>query len=592
MAELDSQPKAIQSLYSWYSNGQLFVNRRYQRKLVWTQKEKQKLVESVLKKYPVPAILLAERDSGSYEIIDGLQRLHTLLSFIENAFPTLEGKYFDITQFPTAKARAETKLTLLESDRELLSISEVSTYLDYSMAVSVMRGADESEIDDVFGRINTYGHRLSEQERRQAGVQDEFSTLVRQLSSTLRGDASGDLLELSGMPSISVDLPKTKHGYEVIADEVFWVNQGILMASDLRDSMDEQCVADVTASIVGGQLIPRSKDALDSIYEAGSPENVRVVSALNVYGPDRFASEFKYCVDQILQVCLAGEQQRLRNILFKRRATNAFPSVFAVLLIAFHESLVQGRNRIADYAGIKAALTGLSERINTSRSSTSREERRRNVDAIKGLIANHLVEGRHAEVYGPHSTTDIDSAIRRSEIELPHYELKQGLLRLDASRAEDPSTVTRVVETICAMANSGPGRTGTVMIGVADKAPDAARIAELDAIQPRKVGSRYVVGVRREAAVLGLKLEEYFAKWKLGIQNSKLSSPLKEAVLSAMDYNDYYGFGLIVIAVPAQISLSYVDGVPYWRSGDETRAAADFQKAAELGARFGSPSSR
>jgi hypothetical protein len=101
-----------------------------------------------------------------------------------------------------------------------------------------------------------------------------------------------------------------------------------------------------------------------------------------------------------------------------------------------------------------------------------------------------------------------------------------------------------------------------------------------------------VVGVRREAAVLGLKLEEYFAKWKLGIQNSKLSSPLKEAVLSAMDYNDYYGFGLIVIAVPAQISLSYVDGVPYWRSGDETRAAADFQKAAELGARFGSPSSR
>lgn len=56
MVELDSQPKVIQSSYSWYSEGKLFVNRRYQRKLVSTLVEKQRLVESVLKKFPVPAI--------------------------------------------------------------------------------------------------------------------------------------------------------------------------------------------------------------------------------------------------------------------------------------------------------------------------------------------------------------------------------------------------------------------------------------------------------------------------------------------------------------------------------------------------------
>src|SRR4051812_44036851 len=105
MAELDSQPKSVQSIYSWYSEGLLFVNRRYQRKLVWTQVEKQKLVESIVKKYPIPAILLAERDTGGYEVIDGLQRLHTLVSFIEGSFPTLDGKYFDVAQFPTAKTR-------------------------------------------------------------------------------------------------------------------------------------------------------------------------------------------------------------------------------------------------------------------------------------------------------------------------------------------------------------------------------------------------------------------------------------------------------------------------------------------------------
>ena len=71
------------------------------------------------------------------------------------------------------------------------------------------------------------------------------------------------------MPSISVDLPMTKHGYSVVADETFWVRQGILRSTDLRDSMDEQCLADMTASIISGSVIERSKDTLDGIYEDG-----------------------------------------------------------------------------------------------------------------------------------------------------------------------------------------------------------------------------------------------------------------------------------------------------------------------------------
>ena len=98
-----------------------------------------------------------------------------------------------------------------------------------------MRGATDAEVDDVFARINTYGHRLSDQERRQSGVQDKFSTLVREVSCDVRGDASSDVLSLEKMPSISIDLPMTKHGYEVAADGVFWVQQGILRAPDLRD---------------------------------------------------------------------------------------------------------------------------------------------------------------------------------------------------------------------------------------------------------------------------------------------------------------------------------------------------------------------
>ena len=68
--------------------------------------------------------------------------------------------------------------------------------LDYTLGLSVMRNASDDEINDVFGRINTYGHRLSDQERRQAGVKNDLSELVRTITCTLRGDASAETLPL------------------------------------------------------------------------------------------------------------------------------------------------------------------------------------------------------------------------------------------------------------------------------------------------------------------------------------------------------------------------------------------------------------
>ena len=125
MAELTSQSNSIQSLYSMYREEKIFVNRRYQRKLVWTLEEKQKLVESILKKYPIPAVLIAERDDlpGTYEIIDGLQRLQAILSFIEMSFQTIDGKSFNVDRFPTAKKAAEDGMFVIKSDDTLLDPS-------------------------------------------------------------------------------------------------------------------------------------------------------------------------------------------------------------------------------------------------------------------------------------------------------------------------------------------------------------------------------------------------------------------------------------------------------------------------------------
>jgi hypothetical protein len=589
MSELASQPTSIQSVYSWYREDKLFVNRRYQRKLVWTLEEKQRLVESILKSYPIPAILLAERKggSGAYEIIDGLQRLHAIVSFIETSFKTIDDKYFDVKHFPTAKGYADAGLFVLNTGPSLLTQKEVSAVLDYTIPLSVMRNATEAEINDVFGRINTYGHRLSDQERRQAGVENDFSQLVRKVACTIRGDASAEVLPLRGMPSISIDLPMAKHGYEVRAEEVLWVNQGILRSTDLRDSMDEQCIADISACIVGGDLIERSKDALDEIYDSSTSECARIQTALEVYGAEKFSEEFKYCLDQILAVCNASSPQKLRNIVFKGGTTNAFPSIFAVVLIAFHELIVKEGMVISDHLGAKKALTDLASRIDAGRKATSTTERRKNIDTVKGLIGSCFVKADVSKViYGNHATTDIESSIRRSEIELADYELKQGMLTLSDKREVDVGVIDKVVKTLCAIANNGPKRVGKLIVGVTDKDADAERIRKIDGIEPNKVGKRFVVGVCREAKVLGVSVEQYVTKWKDAIKQSKLSPALRDAVLSNMDFNSYYGLGVIVFTVPPQSELSFVGEEVYWRNGDSTELANQAKQIATLAQRF------
>jgi hypothetical protein len=389
------------------------------------------------------------------------------------------------------------------------------------------------------------------------------------------------------MPSISIDLPMTKHGYEVQADEVFWVNQGILRSTDLRDSMDEQCIADVAACIVGGELIERSKDALDEIYSLNDPASNRVLTALEVYGSEAFSKEFKFCVDEILKVCGEGTSIKLRDLVFKKKTTNAFPSVFAVLLIAFHELVIKDQKKITDYAGVQKALVDLDQRIQTGRKVTSAAERRKNIDTVKGLISTFFVKTKPPPiVMNNHATTDIEAAIRRSEIELSDYELKQGMLQLDHKRKVDSSVVEKVIKTICAIANNGPGRIGKIVIGVTDKDSDANRIKLLDKTDPKKVGKRFVVGVNREAHLLGISVDAYVSKWKEAVKNSALSDDLKNGVLSNIDFNSFYGLGVIVFTVPPQKELSYLGGEVYWRNGDSTELAKTPKEIAGLAKRF------
>ena len=96
---------SVQEAYRLYSDKKLTVNRRYQRKLVWSENEKRHLVDSIEKELPIPLFMLAKSkdEPDAYEIIDGMQRFNAIFSFIEHQFVDEAKRCFDLEQFVRAK---------------------------------------------------------------------------------------------------------------------------------------------------------------------------------------------------------------------------------------------------------------------------------------------------------------------------------------------------------------------------------------------------------------------------------------------------------------------------------------------------------
>ena len=242
--ELSIKSMTVNQVYSLYVERKLKVNRQYQRKLCWTIEEKRNFIDTVSNGYPVPLFLLAIDECGVYEIIDGMQRLDALCTFIEQKYELRDG-YFNLESMPdTLQLKRK---GVLKQGRQILSIEKCKDIANYPLPISVFPARDSS-IEEVFKRIHSTGKHLSSQELRQIGVQTEYATLVRQLSSEMRGDYSEDTLLLNDMSNISLSNYRLK--YAINVNDVFWVKNGIINANDLRQSRDEEIVGFLLAGII------------------------------------------------------------------------------------------------------------------------------------------------------------------------------------------------------------------------------------------------------------------------------------------------------------------------------------------------------
>lgn len=565
---------SVQTLYRLYREEKLLVNRAYQRKLVWTVEEKQKLIDSILNGLPIPLILLAEKPkvygNGVYEIIDGMQRLNAIFSFIENIYD-FDGRFFDVRQLARANQANEEGI-ITARDSELLEPKSCANITDYQLAVTIYPSDDEDRITEVFGRINSNGKQLSPQERRQAGVTSQFSSLVRRLACEIRGDVSQEIVLLTKMPEISIFSDRNRQTYGVKAEDTVWCYQGILSTPQLRDSEDEQMLADICASILMEEPIAVSQELLDEIYLESSYLYREIEDRLTIYGVDKLFYEVTSTMSILKEVILGYSQEpnSLRNVVRgKSKSRSPIKTPFYAIFMAFFDLIVTQRKTPVEYENLINSLFGI--KLTSSKHYTTTPERQKNIKTVKGLIQDFFVDKEpSAFTHGPGLSIAFKNAIQRAISESPKYEFKQGIVNLSTKRDYDNEMLYKLVQTACGIANSGAGSDGYIFLGVADKEADAKRIQQLDGVNPERIGNYYVVGIDRELLYKGIAIDDYLKKLISIFRNSELTNPLKTQLLSNIDIVTYKKLTVIRIIVPGQKQISFIGQEAYTRHGSNT----------------------
>jgi hypothetical protein len=78
----DAYQMSIGEIVNMYKDGELVINPDFQRLFRWQPGQKSKLIESILIGIPLPPIFVYEKEDSTWELIDGLQRLSTILEFM------------------------------------------------------------------------------------------------------------------------------------------------------------------------------------------------------------------------------------------------------------------------------------------------------------------------------------------------------------------------------------------------------------------------------------------------------------------------------------------------------------------------------
>lgn len=180
--QFEVEEKSVGDLVDLYRAGILKANPEYQRGVVWSETQKRKLVDSVMRGYPLPLIYLhytsktvAGMKSEGYEVIDGQQRIRSLFEFAEGSFKLLDPvKDAQKARFPAFIK--DQPCSWAGYDIHTLPTDLKDKFLATPLAVARIGTDQANEVRDLFVRLQS-GLPLNHQETRDAWP-GEFTEFV------------------------------------------------------------------------------------------------------------------------------------------------------------------------------------------------------------------------------------------------------------------------------------------------------------------------------------------------------------------------------------------------------------------------------
>ncbi len=223
--------QVVQWFLELHARGQLDLDPPFQRRSVWSPAYRRYYVETVLRDLPSPSIYLQVEQRPDlptlYHVIDGKQRLESLLGFARDEFhlgQTMEGE-----------GLASHYYSDLPNERKI-------HFSEYVLNVENISSASEAELIDAFDRLNRNVARLTPQELRHAKFDGRFATKMP---------------ELADRPFWSEIGVSTKARVRRMADVEFVSELYLLTMHGVQDGNDEvldQAYADYDAEIPDEEL--------------------------------------------------------------------------------------------------------------------------------------------------------------------------------------------------------------------------------------------------------------------------------------------------------------------------------------------------
>lgn len=152
----------------------------FQRDFVWKRRQRTRLIESILLGIPLPAFYFNQEDDGSYQVVDGVQRLSSVHLFM------IDRHVLDIADLEYLHHLHGCRYSDLEQ-------SLVRRFRSSQIVVHIIEPQTPDEIKyDIFGRVNTLGSPLSPQEIRHAMSKSRSRDFLHRLTTLSSFDDATD----------------------------------------------------------------------------------------------------------------------------------------------------------------------------------------------------------------------------------------------------------------------------------------------------------------------------------------------------------------------------------------------------------------